>query len=358
MVLPSPLVPGEAPGPFLRGAGSRGWPAWRSRPGRRATRSTRPPAPGTPGPPPAGRLTDQNQPGHPQEQGQGGHGDADPAVLPEGDRHPLAPGVLDDDQVRHRAQDGQVPRQGAGHGQGQPGALLVRQGHGRDDRLEEQDGRDVAHQVRQDGRDQAQDHHGVLEDQGPALDPPPGNRLDVEGVDDHEQPGEHHQQVPVYLPVDLLRTDPAQEEEGRRPQGDQGDGHPGEEEGHGREGDRGTLPQQPAVGPPVRPGVMPGRFPDRRRSRRLPLPELPPEDQGNDQEIDDQPGRRHGSQVGREPPVGDVGQAADDHVLRVARDGGRRADVGGRRQADQVGHRVDPQAPGQVDHQLSSTLGS
>lgn len=66
---------------------------------------------------------------------------------------------------------------------------------------------------------------------------------------------------------------------------------------------------------------------------------------------DDHAQQRDRREVQQKGQIGDAAGLADDQVLRVAGDGGRRADVGGRRQADQVGNGIAPQPPRQVDHQ-------
>ncbi len=42
---------------------------------------------------------------------------------------------------------------------------------------------------------------------------------------------------------------------------------------------------------------------------------------------------------------------SDHHVLRIPRDGGNAADVGGHGDGEQVGHRPAPQPPGDLEHQ-------
>ena len=54
---------------------------------------------------------------------------------------------------------------------------------------------------------------------------------------------------------------------------------------------------------------------------------------------------------GREAPVGNLRDAADDHILRVAGDGGGAADVRGHGGRQQIGHRIAAQPFHDLDHQ-------
>ena len=60
---------------------------------------------------------------------------------------------------------------------------------------------------------------------------------------------------------------------------------------------------------------------------------------------------RHRRQGGGEGEVGEPRESPDQHVLRIAGDRCRRADVGGHRHREQIRHRIAAEGEGEVEHQ-------
>ena len=133
-------------------------------------------------------------------------------------------------------------------------------------------------------------------------------------ADDHEEPGEQHEQSPVDLAVDLLRIYPPREQRvGGAPDGHQRDRHAGQE-GHQHDRHRGDgLDHEWIVYREAIFEVHGGQL-----VRKLPAVHQP--DHAEHQRGADDRDRRLAQQ---ERAVADVGEAAHQHVLRVAGEGRR-----------------------------------
>ena len=128
---------------------------------------------------------------------------------------------------------GQIASQRARHGQRQPGRLATGGRHRMDDRLHEQHRWDVAHEIREGGRDQAQQTDWVTRQSVPMVNAPLADDVQLKSVNHNEEACEHHQQAPVDLPVNFFGLDPAKEQHGGRSQGNQFERQPSEEKDHG-----------------------------------------------------------------------------------------------------------------------------
>src|ERR1019366_8581562 len=142
--------------------------------------------------------------------------------------------------------------------------------------------------------------------------------------------------------VDLLGFDAAGEQQDRS--GDDGDfwhGPSGEEEDDHAGGHGERFPKQRAV--------------DAHRAmlhlKRRAQSEFRSIDEGDDGDGEDQSSGCHGRQLSGERAVGDQREAADHHVLWIARDGGHTADIGGHGDGQQVGDGFAAQAVRDVEHQ-------
>src|ERR1017187_9593003 len=256
---------------------------------------------------------------HPDTGGQGEDGQrhAGAGILAERDFH-FAAGALHNDEIGDTPQQREVAGQGGGYGKRQPGAR--RGGQVGDEGLEDQHRRNVAHQVgQQRGEDTQRPGTIQMEAAGGGEEVGRHGRL-LQAGDYDEEADEENQQAPIDLAVDLLGFDAAGEQEeragdhgnlGDRPSGEEKDDHAG------RYGER--LPEQRAV--------------DAHRAmpylERLALAEFRAIDEGDHGNGEGESGGCHGGERGGEGAVWDERETADHHILRIARDGGHTADIGG-----------------------------
>ena len=191
-----------------------------------------------------------------------------------------------------------------------------------------QHGRDIADEVRQHRRDRRA-RTGVSRDG--ACRPPrscPREHGLLEARDDDEQPDEHEEQRPVDLAIDLLGLDPAREQQQRAAD----DRHLGDRlAGEERttiiaSADENRLDdQRPVIA--ARAARLDGGSRSRSETRDGRSSAMSSDRQ------DEARQRATGAQCRGERPVGDVREAADDHVLRVAGDRRDAADVGRHRRS-------------------------
>ena len=205
---------------------------------------------------------------------------------------------------------------------------------------EQQYGRDVADDVRNDGGDHGQAGDRVQADRRQQLEQPRRQADLLDAADDDEQADEEDEQIPVDLAVDLLRVDAAGDEE----RGGADGRHHGrvlahQEAGEHQRGDDEPLDHHRAVDRARRPA---------RRGDR-PGDELAPEEQYQQRRVERQAEQRHRPERGKKGAVGDLRQAADQHVLRVAGDRRDAADVGAGGERQQVGQRPVAAGARQLD---------
>ncbi len=166
-------------------------------------------------------LNDRRQASHqaPKAMESQGERRADAEIGPEADCHALAAGALDDDQVGDRTDQREIAGKGRGHGDDQPGPGGI--GERADEWLQHENRGNIADKVRQDRRYGRQHRHTRDVDPADGRDHVRADdRLLKAGYDD-EQAGEHDQQRPVDIEIDLLRLHPPGEEQHRA--GEDGD---------------------------------------------------------------------------------------------------------------------------------------
>src|SRR2546422_7245773 len=149
---------------------------------------------------PSRRHGDQDQPT--EEEGKHCQRDPDAAVLEESDLHTGLSSRLYHDQVRHRAEDGEIPRKRRCHREDQPSAVRLPEGW--DQRLEEEHGRDVGDEVRQH-RGRYREDRWAMQSHGAR----PGCQIldetgSFDGARQDGQTHEEHEEVPVHVAIDPL----------------------------------------------------------------------------------------------------------------------------------------------------------
>ena len=161
--------------------------------------------------------------------------------------------------------------------------------------------------------------------------------------DDDEQSHEEHEQTPVDLVVDAFRFHGSgNEQHGRANRGRHGGRHTREKAAeHRREHDHRLHPH--------RPQAELGRAQDVADGRAIAAaPETQPVDH---RPVQEQPHDGDRAEMQHEFEIAQARQRADEHVLRVSRDGRHAADVGRRGDRDQVGHDRQAEPPRHVQHE-------
>lgn len=241
--------------------------------------------------------------------------------------------ALDDDQVGDRAEERKVSGQRGRHREGEPGANRIREF--RHDGLENEHGRNIADEIREDSRKDR--HRGssietVTAGEGEEIR---RQRRFLDAGDDDEQAREHGKQTPVDLVVYALGLHTSgDQEQSAGGQGDLRNRESGKKEDDHRGRGHDRFPEQDAMD-------TNGLVGERELVRAAKFGAINGRDYGD---CEEETGGGDWSERRGERPVGDARKAADHHVLGIAGDGRDAADVRRHGDGEQIRDRIAAQA--------------